>query len=1119
MMQFIHLRLYSDYSLGLGVIKIKDLVKHCAYSEIPAVAITDKNNLCASLEFSMEAQKNGVQPIIGLVLSVKHEGSEGDILLYAKNDNGYKNLLALSSYIYINDQGHKSVPLQHVLKFSDGIIALVGGPKSIEQRLFAENKLDEIKPIVSLLQETFKSDLYIEICRSEIKNEYEEFILDIAYDFDIGIVATNEVSFLKKDMFEAQDAFICIANARYLIEDERPRANPNNYFKNSEQMVELFKDLPEAISNTVEIAKKCQVFSESRDPLLPRFTSDHKDSEASELEKQARIGLEKRIKDVADKEKYFDRLKFELNVINKMNYAGYFLIVSDFIKWSKSQNIPVGPGRGSGAGSVVAWALEITDLDPLQFGLLFERFLNPDRVSMPDFDIDFCQDRREEVINYVQEKYGKDRVAQIITFGKLQARAVLRDVGRVLGMPYNAIDKICKMVPNNPANPVTLGEAINLDKELRQQRDSDENIAKLLSISLQLEGLNRHVSTHAAGIVIADRPIVELVPLYRDQNSTMSAVQYSMKYAEAAGLVKFDFLGLKTLTVISWACKLIAQKGVKIDLPTLPLDDKKTYEMLSKAETVGVFQFEGAGMREAIKKLKPDSIEDLIALGSLYRPGPMDNIPSYINRKHGLESPEYLHPKMESILKETYGIIVYQEQVMEIARALAGYTLGGADLLRRAMGKKIKAEMEAQRGDFISGCVKNGIDKSKADEIFALIEKFASYGFNKSHAAAYAIISYQTAYLKANYTREFLVASLNLEIDDTDKINIFLEDAKHFGIKILPPCVNHSQPQFSIEGDAIRFGLGGLKNVGLKASELIVKEREINGLFKDLHSFFERCEESSINKRSIESFAKSGALDLFHENRREIVENAELLLRYSALCKREKNTKQIGLFGAFEDNISFAKPALKAFEVWSVQEKLSAEFEAFGFYLSSHPLEEYSAKLTRANITESVNVEPRASIKGTKLSIAGVITSRKIKSSPKGKYAFLQISDRSGLLEICIFNEQLLVANEVALQPGKIGLFRVDARKDDTGLRVVVETIQNVETALGSIQTTLHVHVKDPNVIPLIKQNLSPAGKNLRMSIEVNGNVVYFKTPSPLFIDAKGEQALKTANGLVFYEE
>jgi DNA polymerase-3 subunit alpha len=1119
-MQFIHLRLYTDYSLGLGVIKIKDLVKFCASSQIPAVAVSDKNNLCASLEFSMEAQKNGVQPIVGLSLTIQKSGQTSEILLYAKNENGYQNLLLLSSYAYINEAGQTSVPYDYLSSHSEGLIALTAGPRSFEELCFKENKIEEAKSHLVELQKYFKKDLYIEICRSADKEDYEDFILDLAYELDIAIVATNEVCFLKREMYEAQDAFICIANARYVIEEDRPKANQQNYFKSQLEMLELFKDLPEAIENTLVIARKCQVFSESRDPLLPRFTAEDTGSEATELETQALKGLANRIKNLTDENErttYFDRIKFELNVINNMNYAGYFLIVSDFIKWSKSQGIPVGPGRGSGAGSVVAWALEITDLDPLQFGLLFERFLNPDRVSMPDFDIDFCQDRREEVINYVQDKYGKDRVAQIITFGKLQARAVLRDVGRVLGLPYNAIDKICKMVPNNPANPVTLGEAINLDKELRQQRDSDENIAKLLSISLQLEGLNRHVSTHAAGIVIADRPIIELVPLYKDQNSTMNAVQYSMKYAEAAGLVKFDFLGLKTLTVISWACKLIEQRGTKIDLSTLPLDDKKTYHMLSNAETVGVFQFEGSGMREAIKKLKPDAIGDLIALGSLYRPGPMDNIPSYINRKHGLEKPEYLHPKMESILKETYGIIVYQEQVMEIARALAGYTLGGADLLRRAMGKKIKAEMEAQRGDFIQGCVKNGIDKSKADEIFALIEKFASYGFNKSHAAAYAIISYQTAYLKANFTLEFLVASLNLEIDDTDKINTFLQEAKHLGLKILPPDVNYSQPKFSIEGDAIRFGLGGLKNVGIKASELIEKEREANGKFKSIYDLFERCEDTALNKRLIESFAKCGALDGLYENRREIVENTELLLRYAALFRREKNTKQIGLFGALDDEASFTKPSLKAFEQWSMQEKLKSEFEAFGFYLSSHPLEEYAAKLAKASITESNFVEMKASIKGTKLSVAGVVTSRKIKSSPKGKYAFIQISDRSGLLEICIFNEKLLIENEEALLPGKIGLFRVEARRDDTGLRVVVESILNIENALGSIQTSIHLHVQDPNVIPFIKQNLAASGKIVKMSIEVNGNVVYFK--APLFVDAKGEQALKTANGIVFREE
>lgn len=1121
MSKYINLRLYTDYSLGFGTIKAKDLAKYCADRKIPAIAITDKDNLFGSLEFSMELAKAGVQPIIGLDATVRfHPKINSKLLLIAKNQEGYNNLLKISSIGFANKNTHGEVYANwsDIQKYKNGLIVFSTGNQSYTHLMYSEQKITEAREHIALLNEEFKDHHYIEIDRTSFAKccAYEDFILDIAYEHNIPFVGINPTAFLDSSMVNAQDALICIVGARYLMEENRLHANPQHYFKSDEQFSALYADIPEAVENTILIAKRCSVMALSRNPLLPKFSTD----EDQELADQALAGLKHHIESITDetvRKKYFDRLNFELSVINKMQYAGYFLIVSDFIKWSKKQNIPVGPGRGSGAGSVVAWALEITDLDPLRFGLLFERFLNPERVSMPDFDIDFCQDRRQEVIEYVRQKYGDDKVAQIITFGKLQARAVLRDVGRVMQLPYGVIDRICKMVPNNPAHPVTLKEAISLDKELQKTAETDPDINRLLKISLQLEGMNRHASTHAAGIVIADRPIVELVPLYNDGTSEMSAVQYSMKYAEAAGLVKFDFLGLKTLTVISWASELICKKNPGFNISKVPLDDELTYKLLARGETIGVFQFESAGMKEAIKKLRPDAIEDLIALGSLYRPGPMDNIPSYINRKHGLENPEYLHPLMEVSLKETYGIIVYQEQVMQIAQILAGYTLGGADLLRRAMGKKIKAEMEAQRSVFVNGCVENNIDKKLASEIFDLIEKFASYGFNKSHAAAYALISYQTAYLKANYPIEFLVASMNLEIDDTTKISTFTQEVKRLKIEILPPDINVSEAKFSIKDNKINYGLGALKNVGINLVQEIINERNTDGKFKDIYDFAERCG-SLINKRIFESLIKSGALQDVHANRNELLSNCEFIIKYGASHKQNKNTTQMGLFSDFEDDI---KPKLTAAPEWTFEEILAGEFEAFGFYLSKHPLESYELKLTKARITESSHVEMMASFKGSKLVLAGVVTSKKIRSSPRGKYAFIQISDRSGVIELSLFNEQILTQKEHLIEPGSLITVRVDARKDDNGLKIIIENIEPINDGLKHVNTSLEVTITDPSVTDSIKRLISmePIGKPLKLSLELEtGEKIMFRSKSQLYIDTESEMQLRKMAGVKIWE-
>ena len=826
---YIALRNHTTYSLCKGAIKIADLIEKAKSLKMPALAIMDSQNLFGALEFSMACKKAGIQPILGCEMMIDFNLQDSKNIsnvdftenlcktpLIATSEEGYRNLMFLVSESYLKRQNGiiPFVNFELLKQKSNGIIALSGGSEGLIGKLLLQGQDKQAQKILLEIKEIFNTNFYIEITRHGIKNEdlIEEKLLQLAFDNSLPIVASNDVYFLTPEMHEAQDILSCIYEGHSLVEENRKKNSPEQYFKNYEQFLELFKDLPEAIANTINIAKKCHTMAFERPPTLPKFSTEVNFDEAHELRNQSLEGLKMRLKnkflieesDAETQQKiekhYFERLEYELGIIIKMNFSGYFLIVSDFIKWAKNNEIPVGPGRGSGAGSIIAWSLQITDLDPIRFGLLFERFLNPERVSMPDFDIDFCQSRRDEVIDYVQKKYGTDYVAQIITFGKLQARAVLKDVGRVLQMPYSQVDRICKLIPFNAVEAVTLEKAIEMDKDLQQAIQDDPQINKLVDIALKLEGLNRHASTHAAGVVIGDRPLREICALYNDEGSTMPAVGYSMKYAESAGLVKFDFLGLKTLTTILETVKLVDKtRGIKIDIAHLRLDDKKTFEMLASGDSIGVFQIESSGMRAVLRQMRADKIEDIIALISLYRPGPMDNIPTYIRRKHGEEKIAYPHPLLEAVLKETNGVIVYQEQVMEIAKILAGYSLGGADLLRRAMGKKIKEEMDQQRKIFVEGAKKNNVSDHQANEIFDLVDKFAGYGFNKSHAAAYAMISYQTAYLKAHFLPEFLTASINLEIDNTDKINIFLQVAKSHKIPVLAPDINQSQADFSIE--------------------------------------------------------------------------------------------------------------------------------------------------------------------------------------------------------------------------------------------------------------------------------------------------------------------------------
>src|SRR5215469_13718254 len=825
---FVHLRVHSAYSLSSGAIKIKDLVALCRRHAMPAVAIADSGNLFGALEFAMAASEAGVQPIVGCELGIRRsDGENGNraarigpplppdpVVLLAQSEAGYRNILKLVSKSHLESAPAEGpqLDLAALDGHTEGLICLAGGPKGPIGRLVGEGQASAADAILTRLAELFPGRLYVELQRhnTAVEERIDAALIELALARDLPLVATNDVHFAERDDYAAHDVLLCIAQGTTVADGNRKRLTSEHYFKSASEMRIAFADVPEACDNTLVIAQRCAFMPEPRHPILPPFKSASGRDEAAELQEAAAAGLERRLAralpadlDAAQRNAaaapYRERLAFELDVIVKMGFAGYFLIVAEFIQWAKAQNIPVGPGRGSGAGSLVAWSLTITDLDPLRLGLVFERFLNPERVSMPDFDIDFCQDRRDEVIRHVQERYGSDRVAHIITFGKLQARAVLRDVGRVLGMPYGQVDRICKMVPNNPAAPVTLQQAIDGEPMLQQMRDDDPQVARLIEIALQLEGLYRHASTHAAGVVIGDRPLDELVPMYRDPRSSMPVTQFSMKYVEAAGLVKFDFLGLKTLTVLAKARNLLAAREVPIDLSNLPLDDSKTFRLLARGETVGVFQLEGAGMRDVLKKLDADRFEDIVAVNALYRPGPMENIPRYIAVKHGSERPEYMHPDLEPILEETQGIIIYQEQVMEIAKVLSGYSLGSADLLRRAMGKKIKSEMEAQRKQFIDGAKAHGVNDRLAEYIFEQVAKFAGYGFNKSHAAAYALVGYQTAYLKANHPVEFMAASMTLDLGNTDKLNIFRQECDRLGIKLLPPDINRSMVTFAVE--------------------------------------------------------------------------------------------------------------------------------------------------------------------------------------------------------------------------------------------------------------------------------------------------------------------------------
>ncbi|MDH3659131.1 MAG: DNA polymerase III subunit alpha, partial [Alphaproteobacteria bacterium] len=1017
------------------------------------------------------AAKKGVQPIVGCLLPIRGEDERlGNgkpvgpswVPVYAQNENGYLNLLKLLSLAHLEtDAGlAPEVGLDDVIRHQADLILLSGGPEGPIGRALLHGNREQAQALIEALAPVFEGRFYIELMRHGLDHEdqIEPAMIELAYINDLPLVATNDVHFLETEEHQAHDVLLCIEQGVQVGVRERRRVTPEHRLKTPAEMAELFADLPEAVANSVVIARRCAFMVGAHDPILPAFDTAGGRDEAAELRAQAEAGLEQRMdaleKSEEERAVYRERLAYEVGVILRMKYEGYFLIVSDFIKYAKSKGIPVGPGRGSGAGSVVAWSLEITDLDPLRFGLLFERFLNPERVSMPDFDIDFCQDRRDDVIRYVREKYGAEKVAAIITFGKLQARAVLRDTGRALGLPFFQVDKVAKLVPFNPANPPTLEEALLLEPRLKEVADEDEQVGELIDIAKQLEGLPRHASTHAAGVVIGDRALDELVPLYRDPRASMPVTQFNMKDVEKAGLVKFDFLGLTTLTMLTLGQRLVNSRGTQLELAKLPLDDEASYQLLARGETVGVFQLESSGMRDALRKLLPDCFEDIIAMVSLYRPGPMDNIPRYINVKHGREDPEYLHPMLQPILSETNGVIIYQEQVMRIAQDLAGYSLGGADLLRRAMGKKIKAEMDAQREVFIDGAVKNGISKKLATTIFDQVAKFASYGFNKSHAAAYALLAYHTAYLKANHAVEFYAASMTMDRGNQDKLNLFRQELLKVGIPLLPPDVNRSCATFVVEDPSaengqekagIRYSLAAIKGVGVHAVDLLTAERDANGPFEDMFELTARLGPGVLSRRLLEAMIKAGALDAFDDNRLRLISAIDAALRYGAAHAEEEASTQESLFGAGLGSENLPKPKLPEVDDLPVLERLQQEFGVLGFYLSAHPLDGYRSSLARMDVVAADQLIHHG---GRRVKLAGTVLGKQERATARSRFAFVQLSDPTGTYEITLFSELLGRARDL-IEGDQPLLVEGEVRLDGDIVKVLASSIEALDQAVS----------------------------------------------------------------------
>jgi len=1098
---FVHLRVKSAYSLLEGAVRPKELAKLAAGMDMPAAAVTDSDNLFGVYELSDTLRAAGVQHIVGTLLSLElapqapgtRPRKPPQLPLLAQDETGYLNLCKLLSadYLEVGPGDYPHVTGEKLAAHSGGLIALTGGPGGPINQLLLEGQRAAAEAALDRLAAMFPNRFYVELQRHGLAEERaaEEALLDMAYARGLPIVATNDVHFGAASMYEAHDALLCIADGAFVSQDDRRRLTKEHRFKTGAEMAAQFADLPEAIENTLEIARRCAFVPKKRKPILPVFVPESGLTAEAELKAQAEAGLATRMAKArqlnGEAAAYRERLAYELGIINHMGFPGYFLIVSDFMKWTRGQGIPVGV-RGSGASSLVAWALDITNLDPLRFGLFFERFLNPERQSMPDFDIDFCQERRDEVVRYVRDKYGADRVAQIIALGSLQARAAVRDTGRVLQMPLGLVDRIAKMIPNPPGKSITLSEALESEPRLQQIAESEPLAQRLFEITGKIEGLYRHASTHPAGVVIGDRPLDELLPLYRDPRSDMPVTQFDYEDAEKAGLVKFDFLGLKTLTVIAKAEELLARRGIQLRTQDIDFDDPGTFEMLARGDSVGVFQMEGTGMRDLLRKMKPDHINDLVALVALYRPGPMDSIPTYIARKNGKEKVEYLHPALEPILNETYGVMTYQDDVMRIARELAGYTMGQADILRRAMGKKIPAEMIPERKRFLAGAAERKISEDVAEQIFEQAEKFAGYGFNKGHAAAYAQVAFQTAYLKANYPVEFIAASMTLDIGNTDRLNIFRQEAKRLNVTLAAPDINRSASVFSVDAEAgtVFYALAAVKGVGRQAMDHVVAVRQAGGPFKSLSDFTARVDPKQVGKRAFENLVRAGAFDSLNSNRRQLTENADRILSGAQAAQRERESGQNSLFAGGAQG---AELRLMPMPDWPLHERLGEEFGAMGFYLSGHPLDAYGNALKRLGAVTYASLQDDRRRAGFKARIAGTLIK---KSERRGRsdqmYAFVAFSDPTGMFEVMLFPE-VLAASRPLLEAGKSLLIAVSAEWDGDELKLRAASITDLDVAAAQAGEGMVVRLADIAGLGAIAQELGQAGKGL-VSLVVPGD-------------------------------
>jgi DNA polymerase-3 subunit alpha len=1088
---FTHLKIHTQYSICEGALRTSDLAKYCKEKKTKALGLCDSFNLCGALEFSDLLAKLKTQPIIGTQINIQYKNHLGKLPFFAKNLKGYKNLIKLSSksYLEISEDQDPHCELKDIEKNFDGLILFTGSLDGFFGKLFSKNLIDDISTIIKKIKNIYKNNLYIEIQRHGDPGEelFEKFLINLSEDFDIPLIATHEVFYLDKDMHEAHDAYLCIGEKTYVNSKDRKKYSNQHYLKSSEEMCDLFKDMPDALENNKNFPLRISFRPTSSAPVLPEIQTK-KDINVNDLLKKESIeGLKAKLTEYVfpenkDKKKiekvYYERLNHEVDIISKMKFSSYFLIVSDYIKWAKRNDIPVGPGRGSGAGSLVAWSLSITDIDPIKFDLIFERFLNPDRISMPDFDIDFCEEKRDRVLEYLKKKYGKG-VAHIITFGKLKARMAIRDIGRVLGLPYGYVDKLCKMIPFDPSRPLSLDQAISQEPRLKAEEQKDIRVKKLFEISKKLEGLNRNMATHAAGVVIPEEKLAEFIPLYKDpsSNSLLPSTQFDMYTSENAGLVKFDLLGLKTLTVINKTLQLLKQKKIDLNIHKIKINDKKVFELLSTGYTLGLFQLESAGMRDALVNMKPNKFEDIIALVALYRPGPMANIPIYNQCKHGHKEPDYLHPKIKKILEPTYGVIIYQEQVMQIAQKLAGFSPGEADILRRAMGKKKRAELEKQKERFVNGAVKNGIAKETAVFIFGKIEPFAEYGFNKSHAAAYALIAYQTAYLKAYYPNEFIAASMSNELSNTDKLSEFYEELKRLKIKIQRPSINKCFSEFVPKGETLFYALGAIKNVGFEAISAVVKEREKNGEFKSLSDFINRVNPKNINKLQLEGLVKAGAFDSIFKNRKTIYENIPNLINNSKTIYENKIQNQTSLFT--DDGGEDIYLSNNNSSNWSSDELLSKEFESVGFYISDHPLKKYKVILENYKVKTFSEFENSKEIESF---VAGTLMSIKEKKTIKGNsFAIVKFSDLSKIFELFLFSE-ILEKNRDHLKEGNSFLLTIlkdKENQDNRFRRINVRKISKLQDLTKQHYSNVHIEIDKSNNLNELYKVINQKGNSL----------------------------------------